>query len=324
MDEQEEFKPLEIEIVSQTSGRHLRGFVLRSDVRSVAKALERRRLRRVGFTLIELLVVIAIIALLMAILMPALNKAREQGQRIVCKSNLKNYTLAIQMYTDDNDDKFCRPESAYFSQTAPYPVESGLISPIHLRWCNGDLNLKNHPQYASPFFAYLQNVKVFICPTFARITLRSSQDHFYQADAGNLKNYKPWYNYTMNAYLGSPSSSVKKSSVRKLSEVKHLAETFSFTEESALVDTRYNVSGLNDTYMIPGSDSMVEGWLNQAGSYRLIKPGPEGVGQFWDVIAGFHYAPSQDPLGGKGNCAFLDGHVGAHPRAETFPLAWPH
>lgn len=280
-------------------------------------------MRKKGFTLIELLVVIAIIALLMAILMPALNKAREQGQRIVCKSNLKNYTLAIQMYADDNDDRFCIPQSCYFSQTAAYPVEAGLSSHIHLRWCNGDLYLKNHPEYASAFFSYLQNVKAFICPTFKIIASRASQDHFYQADAGNLRNYKPWYNYTMNAYLGSPSAGVNDSAVKKLSEVKHLAETFSFTEESALVDTRYNVSGLNDTYMIPGDDSMIQGWFNQTGSYKLIQPGPEGVGEFWDVIGGFHYAPSQDPLGGKGNCAFLDGHVDAHTRAETFPLAWP-
>ena len=279
--------------------------------------------RRKGFTLIELLVVIAIIAILMAILLPALNKAREQGQRAACKANLKNYTLAIYMYTTDNDDTFCNPSSCYFSQTAPYPVESGLISPIHLRWCNGDLFLRNHPEYASPFFPYLQDARAFICPTFSRIAHTASQDHFYQADAGNLKNYIPWYNYTMNAYLGSLNVGVKKSRVMKLSEVKRPAETFSFTEESALVDTRYNVSGLNDTYMVPGDDSMVEGWLSQTGSYRLIKPGPEGVGQFWDVIAGFHYAPSGNPLGGKGNCAFLDGHVDAHARAETFPLSWP-
>ena len=161
-----------------------------------------------GFTLIELLVVIAIIAVLMAILMPALNKAREQWQRIVCKSNLKNYTLATQMYADDNDDRFCNPQGCYFSQTSAYPVEAGLSSPIHLRWCNGDLYLKEHPEYASSFFHYLQNVKAFICPTFARIASRASQDHFYQADAGNLRNYKPWYNYTMNAYLGSPRAGV--------------------------------------------------------------------------------------------------------------------
>jgi prepilin-type N-terminal cleavage/methylation domain-containing protein/prepilin-type processing-associated H-X9-DG protein len=276
-----------------------------------------------AFTLIELLVVIAVIALLLAILMPALQKAKEQGQRALCQSNLKNYAVAILMYSGDNDDKFCNPGSCYFSKTSAYPVEAGLSSPIHLRWCNGDLYLKNHPEYAGPFFAYLQDARAFICPTFSRIAHQTSQDHFYVADAAKLRNYKPWYNYTMNAYLGSPGSEIQKSRVMKLSEVKRPAETFSFTEESALVDTQYNVSGLNDTYMIPGNDSMIAGWLSKTGSYRLIRPGPEGVGPFWDVIAGFHHAPSGNLLGGKGNCALLDGHVDAFSRAETFPLAWP-
>ena len=51
--------------------------------------------RHLGFTLIELLVVIAIIALLMAILMPALSKARDQARTIVCRSNLKQYGIAL-------------------------------------------------------------------------------------------------------------------------------------------------------------------------------------------------------------------------------------
>jgi prepilin-type N-terminal cleavage/methylation domain-containing protein/prepilin-type processing-associated H-X9-DG protein len=53
-----------------------------------------------GFTLIELLVVIAIIAVLMAILFPALNRAKEQGKRAVCMGNLKQLTLAWIMYAD--------------------------------------------------------------------------------------------------------------------------------------------------------------------------------------------------------------------------------
>ena len=55
---------------------------------------------RRGFTLVELLVVIAIIALLMSILMPALNLARKLGRRIVCKGNLNQLSLAWVMYTD--------------------------------------------------------------------------------------------------------------------------------------------------------------------------------------------------------------------------------
>lgn len=60
---------------------------------------------RKAFTLIELLVVIAVIAVLMAILMPALNKAREQGKRAVCLSRLKQLTLAWLMYADESSDR---------------------------------------------------------------------------------------------------------------------------------------------------------------------------------------------------------------------------
>ena len=60
---------------------------------------------RKGFTLIELLVVIAVIALLMALLIPVLNLAREGAQRAVCLSNLRQLTLAWVLYADDNDSK---------------------------------------------------------------------------------------------------------------------------------------------------------------------------------------------------------------------------
>jgi len=62
------------------------------------------RKRQDGFTLIELLVVIAIIALLMAILMPSLRKAREQARAVVCANNLRQDVLYLTLYASDNDD----------------------------------------------------------------------------------------------------------------------------------------------------------------------------------------------------------------------------
>ena len=280
--------------------------------------------RRKGFTLIEILVAIAIIALLMAMLMPALEKAKDLARGTVCKANLRNYSIAMMLYLEDNDDMFCEPDKCYFSQVEPFPVESSLTNYLHLRWCNGNVYLREHPEYGGTLYPYIKDARAFICPTLRRMATGASQDHLY---TDQISNYYPWYNYTMNAYLGSTNSSVQDSVVMRSYEVLHPAQTYSFTEESPLVDPLYSVSGLNDTFMVPGSDSMISDWLTHPtvnGSHHLIKPGPEGVGEpFWDVIAGFHHAPTSDWLGGKGNCSFLDGHVGAHSRLETFPLAWP-
>ena len=62
--------------------------------------------KRNGFTLIELLVVIAIIALLMAILMPALNRVRKQARGIACQMNLHQWAIVFSMYTDQNNGYF--------------------------------------------------------------------------------------------------------------------------------------------------------------------------------------------------------------------------
>jgi prepilin-type N-terminal cleavage/methylation domain-containing protein len=59
--------------------------------------------KRKGFTLIELLVVIAIIALLMSILMPALQRVRQQARRVSCMMNLRQWGLYWKMYCDDNN-----------------------------------------------------------------------------------------------------------------------------------------------------------------------------------------------------------------------------
>jgi prepilin-type N-terminal cleavage/methylation domain-containing protein len=65
-----------------------------------------------GFTLIELLVVIAIIALLLSIIMPSLEKARNMAMRVRCANNLKQINLTMSMYVDSNDDVYpCAQDS---------------------------------------------------------------------------------------------------------------------------------------------------------------------------------------------------------------------
>ena len=105
--------------------------------------------RKRGFTLIELLVVIAIIAILAAMLLPALSKARDKARAIACTTNMKTILLAQQMYSDDNSNMIV----AVF-----YDLESGYPT------ADGRTTTKKAWLWQFGVWPYVNDLKAFDCP----------------------------------------------------------------------------------------------------------------------------------------------------------------
>jgi prepilin-type N-terminal cleavage/methylation domain-containing protein len=113
-----------------------------------------RASKGLAFTLIELLVVIAIIAILAALLLPALASAKQRSKRISCVSNLRQFSLAVQMYANDAEQRL--PSGASESTTPDgvlddaIPILSGLVRTQMIQYA-GNYKVLGCPNLPAPF-----------------------------------------------------------------------------------------------------------------------------------------------------------------------------
>jgi len=143
---------------------------------------QKRRRGRRGFTLIELLVVIAIIAILMGILMPALNRVREQGKRTSCLNNCKQLVLAWTLYTDDNNENLVNGDSGEYGWTSG-GTGSNMYSPgrplndshyNEVPWVLKDYEAtrtelqKEQAIQQGALYSYTKTMKLYKCPAVER------------------------------------------------------------------------------------------------------------------------------------------------------------
>jgi prepilin-type N-terminal cleavage/methylation domain-containing protein/prepilin-type processing-associated H-X9-DG protein len=102
-------------------------------------------MKRWGFTLIELLVVVAIIAILAAILFPVFAKARDQGRKVACGSNMRQLGLALNMYVQDYDETLPWIQFLTYGYFANFP-QWGIVRIYH---------------------PYVKNDEILLCPTLS-------------------------------------------------------------------------------------------------------------------------------------------------------------
>ena len=183
-------------------------------------------MKRKGFTLIELLVVIAIIALLLAIIMPALSKAKMFAQEVICKSNLHQYHIATELYLSENDDCFPDPWESLYSKFA-FSGETG--DTRYCRWHNPDYNLDSYAdkkdtdgtEYGGPYWTYLNSTKANICPVFEQYAPKYGSQHFTGCIGAP---FEPQFSYSMN---GKFDEGMKKSQI-----ISSPSQTFLWAEEN--------------------------------------------------------------------------------------------
>jgi prepilin-type N-terminal cleavage/methylation domain-containing protein/prepilin-type processing-associated H-X9-DG protein len=182
-----------------------------------------RRMKKGGFTLIELLVVIAIIAILMAILMPALRLARDEGRRILCVSNVRNLTMAYFLYQDENDNVLVNgnvPRSSQFKESHEvYWVEPPQgVTGSYTGDTNPTLEDELRGIRQGGLYPYLKTVNVYRCTADNRKREPGKATFRSFSIAGGMN--------------GEERNSYTQRAIKKYTEIRNPATKYVFVEEA--------------------------------------------------------------------------------------------